>query len=62
VAESGLNLETILGVEGPAGFVGNGWDEPALRPHILHAAKLVEGEASLLGLSPHLLAVARKSG
>ncbi|MBL8127233.1 MAG: class I SAM-dependent methyltransferase, partial [Chloroflexia bacterium] len=61
IAESGLILEAIIGVEGPAGFVGNGWDDPQQRPHLLRAAGLVEQEPSLLGLSPHLLAVARKS-
>jgi SAM-dependent methyltransferase len=60
VAESGLILEAIIGVEGPAGFVGDGWDDPQQRPHLLRAARLVEAEASLLGLSPHLLAVTRK--
>ena len=61
VAESGFTLEALIGVEGPGGFVGDGWDDPQQRPHILRAARLVEQEASLLGLNPHLLAVARKS-
>jgi ubiquinone/menaquinone biosynthesis C-methylase UbiE len=61
VTESGFTLEAIVGIEGPGGFVGNGWDNPQQRPHILRAARLVEQEPSLLGLSPHLLAVARKS-
>ena len=60
VAESGLILEALLGIEGPGGFVGNGWGDPQQRPHILRAARMVEHEASLLGLSGHLLAVARK--
>jgi SAM-dependent methyltransferase len=61
VAESGLILETLIGIEGPGEFVGNGWDDPQQRPHILRAAQLVEHEVSLLGASAHLLAVARKS-
>jgi hypothetical protein len=61
VAEAGLVLDALLSIEGPGGFVGDGWDDPQQRPHILRAARLVEQEASLLGLSPHLLAVARKS-
>jgi ubiquinone/menaquinone biosynthesis C-methylase UbiE len=60
VVESGLILEAIIGVEGPGGFVGDGWKDPQQRPHLLRAARMVEQEASLLGLSPHLLAVARK--
>lgn len=59
VEESGLHLEALIGIEGPGGFVGNGWDDPQQRPHILRAARIVEHEASLLGLSGHLLAVAR---
>ncbi len=60
VAESGLILVALIGIEGPGGFVGNGWDDPEQRPHVLRAARLVEHEASLLGLSGHLLAVARQ--
>ena len=45
VTESGLILEAIVGIEGPGGFVGNGWDDPQQRPHILRAARLVEQEA-----------------
>jgi ubiquinone/menaquinone biosynthesis C-methylase UbiE len=58
--ESGFTLEALVGIEGPGGFVGNGWDDPPRRPPIIRAARLVEHEASLLGVSPHLLAVARK--
>jgi SAM-dependent methyltransferase len=61
VAESGLILEALIGIEGPGEFVGNGWDDPQQRPHILRAARVVEHEASLLGASAHLLAAARKS-
>ena len=61
VTESGFTLAAIIGIEGPGGFVGNGWDDPQQRPHILRAARLVEQEASLLGVNPHLLAVARPS-
>ena len=60
VTESGFALEAIISIEGPGGFIGNGWDDPQQRPHILRAARLVEHEASLLGVSAHLLAVARK--
>jgi ubiquinone/menaquinone biosynthesis C-methylase UbiE len=61
IVQSGLELAAVIGVEGPAGFVGDGWDDPQQRPHILKAARLVEQDASLLGLSGHLLAVAHKS-
>ena len=61
VAESGLSLETLIGIEGPGEFVGKGWADAQQRPHILRAARAVEHEASLLGVSAHLLAVARKN-
>jgi ubiquinone/menaquinone biosynthesis C-methylase UbiE len=59
VEESGLRLEVLIGIEGPGGFVGDGWDDPEQRPQILRAARAVEQEVNLLGLSGHLLAVAR---
>jgi SAM-dependent methyltransferase len=61
VAESGLILEDLIGIEGPGEFVGTGWDHPQQRPHIVWTARAVEQEASLLGMSSHLLAVGRKS-
>ena len=60
VGESGLILKALIGIEGPGGFIGHGWDDPQQCPHILRAARVVEQEASLLGPSAHLLAVARK--
>jgi ubiquinone/menaquinone biosynthesis C-methylase UbiE len=60
VAESGLILDALIGIEGPGGFVGHGWEDPKKRPAIVRAARAVEQERSLLGLSPHLLAVARR--
>lgn len=60
VTESGFTLEQLLGIEGPGGFVGDGWRDPEQRPAILHAARAVEREPSLLGMNAHLLAVARK--
>jgi SAM-dependent methyltransferase len=60
IVAGGFRLEALLGVEGPAGFVGAGWAEPSQREAILAAARQVEAEPSLLGLSGHLLAVGRK--
>jgi SAM-dependent methyltransferase len=61
IAESGLVLDKIVGVEGPGGFVGEGQDDPDLLPHLMRVAGLVEEATNLLGLSPHLLAIARKA-
>ncbi len=60
VEESGFALETLLGIEGPGAFVGPGGNEPGQRESILEAARAVEQEPSLLGLSAHLLAVGHK--
>jgi ubiquinone/menaquinone biosynthesis C-methylase UbiE len=60
IVESGLALDGIVGVEGPGGFIGEGAGDPDKQAQLLRVARLVESEPSLLGLSPHLLAVARK--
>jgi len=60
VAESGLTVEAVIGIEGPAGYVGDGWQDPRQQDTLLRVARLVEQEPSLLGLSPHLLTVARR--
>jgi SAM-dependent methyltransferase len=62
VIESGLTLDSLVGIEGPGEFVADGWSDSAKRESLLFAARAVESEPSLLGLSPHILAVARKVG
>jgi SAM-dependent methyltransferase len=55
--------DAILGLEGPAWLLddlGPRWDDHAARRRFLEAARAVETEPSLLGLSPHLLAIARR--
>jgi SAM-dependent methyltransferase len=62
---SGLALTELVGVEGLAGYLphlATRWDDPADRETILWSAEAVESEPCLLGLSAHLLAVARASG
>jgi len=51
---------TIFGIEGPGWLVGDLWDDPMRREHLLRAARAVEREPTLLGLSAHLLVIARK--
>jgi SAM-dependent methyltransferase len=63
-ADAGLSDPKVIGVEGPAGLfaeLASRWDDPADRAIILGAAEAVETEPSLLGASPHLLLVARRS-
>jgi ubiquinone/menaquinone biosynthesis C-methylase UbiE len=60
-----LSLVDLVGVEGLAGWLPHlehRWNDEADRDVILSAARLVEAEPTVLGLSAHLLAVARKPG
>ena len=60
--DAGLQVEAVVGVEGPAGWVSHladRWDDLVQREAILRAAEQVESEASLLGVSAHLITVAR---
>ncbi|HLH73563.1 MAG TPA: class I SAM-dependent methyltransferase, partial [Chloroflexota bacterium] len=64
VREAGLKVVEIVGLEGPGGWLVHDfeswWSNPERRVHLLSAARAVEHEPSLLGLSAHLLVVARK--
>lgn len=63
VAGGELDVLGLYGIEGPARMLmdfDERWADPRRRADILHLAALVESEPSLLGLSGHLLAVARK--
>ena len=63
VADAELDVVELLNVEGP-GFViqdfETRWADPARRDAILDAARLVETEPTLMGMSSHLLVVARR--
>jgi SAM-dependent methyltransferase len=61
--DAGLEVLEVVGVEGLAGWLPNlasRWDREADRDTILNSARAVESEATLLGLSPHVIAVSRK--
>jgi SAM-dependent methyltransferase len=63
VADAGLTVSKLVGVEGLAVWLGHlaeRWDDQADRERILWAARMVEKEPTLIGLSPHLLLLARK--
>jgi ubiquinone/menaquinone biosynthesis C-methylase UbiE len=63
VADAGLIVSELVGVEGLAVWLGHlaeRWDDQADRERILWAARMVEKEPTLIGLSPHLLLLARK--
>jgi ubiquinone/menaquinone biosynthesis C-methylase UbiE len=57
--DAGLVVEQVLGVEGPGWLLPDAWDDPDRRAQVLRAARTLEGEPTLLGLSAHLLVVAR---
>lgn len=62
VAAAGLALEDLVGVEGMAfalADLGERLADPVDREAVLEAARAVQRVPELLGLSPHLLAVAR---
>jgi len=60
VVEAGFELETLVGVEGPAWLVEEQWADRTRRERLLFAAHAVETEPALLGVSAHILAAARK--
>jgi len=60
---AGLSHEATLAVEGPAWLLGDlesRLDDPRLRAILLDALAATESEPSLLGVSAHLLVVARR--
>jgi 2-polyprenyl-3-methyl-5-hydroxy-6-metoxy-1,4-benzoquinol methylase len=61
VTASGLELLDLVGVEGIAHWLelDDLWDTDEGRETILFAARAIEGEPSVLGVSSHLIAVAR---
>ncbi|HUJ66327.1 MAG TPA: methyltransferase domain-containing protein [Acidimicrobiales bacterium] len=62
VEDAGLVIHELVGVEGLAPYLPQlaaNWQNAADRERILWAARVVESEPSLLGLSPHLLLIAR---
>jgi SAM-dependent methyltransferase len=63
--EAGLRHEATLGVEGPGWLLQDfdrWWGDSGRRARLLAVARAVESEPSLLGVSAHILAVARKAG
>jgi hypothetical protein len=63
VARARLTVLELLGVEGPgwlAPDLKSRWSDGRERELLLWSARVVEREPTLLGLSPHLLVVARR--
>ncbi|HKC10447.1 MAG TPA: methyltransferase domain-containing protein [Vicinamibacteria bacterium] len=63
VRAAGLILDDLVALEGPGAFLHDFdllWDDPRRRDTLLRFVRAVEREPSLLGLGPHLLAVAHR--
>jgi SAM-dependent methyltransferase len=63
VVDAGFDLVDLLGVEGPAWLLPDlerRWADEAERERLIETARAVERELTLLGIHPHLLAVARR--
>jgi SAM-dependent methyltransferase len=63
--DAGVDVVELLGVEGLAAWLPqleDRWADPAARTTIVASARAVEAEATLRGISPHLLLVGRRRG
>lgn len=63
IETAGWNARDLLGIEGftmAMPQLADAWDEPARRALIVEMARAIESEPSLLGLGPHIIAVAQR--
>ncbi|MFN6466402.1 MAG: class I SAM-dependent methyltransferase [Nostoc sp. DedVER02] len=63
VEEAGLSCEKLLAIEGPGKLLQNfeeHWSEPSRRERLLQAIRWIETEPSTLGVSAHIIAIAKK--
>jgi ubiquinone/menaquinone biosynthesis C-methylase UbiE len=60
VRGAGFEAVSLFGIEGPGQLMQEHWPDPARREQMLFAARAVESEPSLSGLSSHILAVGTK--
>jgi ubiquinone/menaquinone biosynthesis C-methylase UbiE len=63
LCEADLRDVRVLGVEGPGWTLSDfdeRWKDDALRAELLHVARAMEGEPSIVGASAHLLGVGTK--
>jgi ubiquinone/menaquinone biosynthesis C-methylase UbiE len=60
VHEAGLGVEGVYGVEGPGWLMRDAWDDEQTRANVLRVARVLEQEPTTIGVSSHLLVVARR--
>ena len=59
----GFNLEGLFGIQGPGWLLQNldeQWDDSNCRERLLNIARSLESEPSIIGVSTHIMAIARK--
>ena len=62
VAAAGLDVEAVLGIEGPGWMIWRErWDDPAQQAALLDAARAVERDPAIQAASAHLMLVARRA-
>jgi len=64
VEEAGFRFEILLAVEGPVRLLKDfeeQWGIPAIQERIVRITRLVESESTLWGVSPHIMAIGKKS-
>jgi ubiquinone/menaquinone biosynthesis C-methylase UbiE len=62
VRRAGFEGVSLFGIEGPGHLMQEHWSDPDRREQMLFAARAVESEPSLSGLSSHMLAIGTKPG
>jgi SAM-dependent methyltransferase len=63
ISDSGLQLEKIIGIEGPAWLMQSlpvHWDNPGKRQLLLELLRTIEEDPCILGASAHLIGVAHQ--
>jgi ubiquinone/menaquinone biosynthesis C-methylase UbiE len=60
VSRAGFDEVSLHGVEGPGWLMQEHWPDPGRREQMLFAARAIESEPSMSGLSMHMLAVGTK--
>lgn len=63
LAEAGFKVKAMIAIEGiiwPTPDLNTKWDDPKSRDRLLELLRLTECEPSVLGYSPHFMAVAEK--
>jgi SAM-dependent methyltransferase len=61
VEAAAFRIDGLFGVEGPGWLLIDRWDDERARENILHVARVLEREPTVIGTSSHLLAIARKA-